>query len=197
MEWMVFIMPVLEKIKQVFLLLLILLTIPQAVSAETFNTEIIAASLEPENQSYKLNADIKFKLSPVAIEAIEHSVAFSWIIQLKLFRQRPYFWDEEILDHQIQYKLRYHALLNMYQVENVISGEIRRFFSLPVALNAMGRIRDVNVVPKHGLIQSEKLLATLKVEFDREALPLPLRPVAYFDSQWDLSSQILKWSLKR
>ncbi len=197
MGWMVFIMPVLEKTKQALFLSGILLFASQTLYAGTFNAEIIAASLEPEEQGYLLNADINFKLSPTAIEAIEHSVSLFWIVQLKLYRPRSFFWDKKILDYSIRYRFRFHALLNMYQVENMTTGEIRRFFSLPVALKAMGRIGDVRIPTKHDENQSKVLLATLQVKFDREALPLPLRPVAYFDSHWDLSSQILEWLVQK
>ncbi len=197
MGWMVFIMPVLEKTKQALFLSGILLFASQTLYAGTFNAEIIAASLEPEEQGYLLNADINFKLSPTAIEAIEHSVSLFWIVQLKLYRPRSFFWDKKILDYAVRYRFRFHALLNMYQVENMTTGEIRRFFSLPVALKAMGRIGDVRIPTKHDENQSKVLLATLQVKFDREALPLPLRPVAYFDSHWDLSSQILEWLVQK
>ncbi len=197
MGWMVFIMPVLEKTKQALLLLGILLFATPTLNAGPFNAQIIAASLEPENQGYLLNADVKFKLSPTAIEAIEHSISLFWIIRLKLYRPQVFFWDKKILDYSIRYRLRFHALLNMYQIENMTSGEIRRFFSLPVALNAMGKIRDVKVTEAYETDQFEMLLATLQVQFDREALPLPLRPVAYFDSHWDLSSQILEWLVQK
>ncbi len=190
-------MPVLEKTKQALFLSGCLLLISQTLNADTFNAEIIAASLEPEAQGYLLNADITFKLSPTAIDAIEHSVSLFWSVQLKLYRPRSFFWDQKILDYAIRYRLRFHALLNMYQVENMTTGEIRRFFSLPVALNAMGRIRDVRIPVTPDSNQAKILRVTLQVKFDREALPLPLRPIAYFDSQWDLSSQLLEWHVQK
>ncbi|MCK5122068.1 MAG: DUF4390 domain-containing protein, partial [Methylococcales bacterium] len=36
----------------------------------------------------------------------------------------------------------------------------------------------------------------IKVEFSREALPVPLRPLSYFDSQWALSSDWALWPLQ-
>ncbi len=198
MEWTVFIMPVLEKTKQALFLSGILIFASPVLNADVSNNvEIIAASLEPEEQAYLFNAEIRFKLTPAAIEAIEHSVSLFWTVRLKLYHPRSFFWDKKILDYSIRYRLRFHALLNMYQVENMTTGETRRFFSLPVALNAMGRIRDVKVTASHEINQSRILHATLLVQFDREALPLPLRPVAYFDSQWDLSSRILEWLVQK
>ncbi|MEY3760764.1 MAG: hypothetical protein RIR39_2255, partial [Pseudomonadota bacterium] len=37
----------------------------------------------------------------------------------------------------------------------------------------------------------------VKVSFDRDALPLPLRPIAYIDPQWYLSSDWTLWPLKK
>jgi len=190
-------MPVLEKTKQALFLSGILLFASQTLNAGTFNAEIIAASLESEEQGYLFNADIKFELSPTAIEAIEHSVSLFWMVQLELYQPRSLFWDKKILDYSIRYRFRFHALLNMYQVENMTTGGVRRFFSLPVALKAMGSIRDEKITAKHEVNQSKSLRVTLQVKFDREALPLPIRPIAYFDSQWDLSSQILEWHVQK
>jgi hypothetical protein len=40
-------------------------------------------------------------------------------------------------------------------------------------------------------------LFAVKVNFDRDALPLPLRPIAYIDPQWYLSSDWTLWPLKK
>ena len=40
-------------------------------------------------------------------------------------------------------------------------------------------------------------VVAIKVSFDRDALPLPLRPLAYINPQWYLSSEWTLWPLKK
>ena len=37
----------------------------------------------------------------------------------------------------------------------------------------------------------------IRVGFEREALPIPLRPTSYFDPQWALSSRWTLWQLQK
>ena len=175
---------------------LLLQTAPQAHAAD-FNTRIENASLIQEDGWYKLNADIDFNLSPIAVEALQNSISLVWYIKLKLYQQRSFLWDKRVLDFSLRYRVRYQALLKMYQVKNTTNGEVRRFFSRASAFKAIGEIRNLKVVRQEVILQPENLHAALKVRFDREALPLPLRPVSYFDSQWYLSSDWKQWPVQK
>ncbi len=186
-----------KKLNLIPAVISLFLLLPTQVYAGKFDTRIKNAVLIQENDWYKLNADIDFNLSPLAVDALQHSISLVWNIRLKLYQQRAYFWDKKVLDFSLTYRIRYHALLKMYQVKNVTSGEVRRFFSQASALKAMGEIRNVMVVQQDKILNPENSYAALKIQFDREALPLPLRPVSYFDSQWQLSSDWLQWPLQK
>ena len=43
----------------------------------------------------------------------------------------------------------------------------------------------------------EEYLVRVDVKLDIEALPLPLRPVAYLKPSWDLTSGWSRWPLER
>ena len=63
--------------------------------AGEFNTNIENARLIVDNDGYKLNANINFNLSPIAVEALQNSIALVWNIRFRLYRQRSYLWDEK------------------------------------------------------------------------------------------------------
>jgi len=190
------IMRVSPKSSLVHALLYLCLLVSAQVSAGKFNATIEMASLIADKGQYKLAADVHFPLSPIAVEALQNSISLVWNIRLKIFQQRAYLWDKELLDRTLSYRVRYHALLNMYQVKNEGNGEIRRFFSQSAAFSALGKIRNLIIVEQAQFPQTENLWVALKVQLDREALPLPLRPIAYFDQQWDLSSDWLQWQIE-
>lgn len=194
---MVFIMPVLKRSNWNLALLCLYLLIPTQVHAGKYSASIKNTGLIQEDGWYKLNADIDFNLSPLAVEALQNSISLVWNIHLKLYQRRAYFWDKKVLDYSLIYRVRYHALLKMYQVKNITDGEVRRFFSQASAFKAMGEIRNLMVAKQDKIFLPKNSYAVLKIQFDREALPLPLRPVSYFDSQWQLSSDWLQWPVQK
>jgi hypothetical protein len=194
---MAFIMLASGRINWVLVLLCLYLLLPTQVYAGEFGANIINTNLIQEDGWYKLNADIDFNLSPLAEDALQHSISLVWNVHFELYQQRAYFWDKKVLDYSLTFRVRYHALLKMFQVKNVTNGEVRRFFSQASALKAMGEIRNLKIVQQDKILKPENSYAALKIQFDREALPLPLRPVSYFGSQWQLSSDWLQWPVQK
>jgi len=170
--------------------------LPIAASADAFAVTVKRAELNLQGDSYVLSADIDYQLSPRAKKALQNGVSLFWVVQLKVWQQRDYFWDKRLVYKEVRYRIQYHALLNMYRVRNESSGAVDNFSTLPAALDLMSTVRDIHVIDRAGLVAGEAYLAGVKVRFDRDALPLPLRPAAYVNPQWYLSSDWYVWSLK-
>lgn len=147
-----------------------------------------------DNPWIKLNVDIDFKLSPIAKEALQKGIVLTWKILIKI-EQEGGLWNTTLEEKQINYKLKNHDLLNLYSVNR--GGIIDMFSTLNASLNAMSKIRDFAIINKQIIQPNEKYQVAVKVLFDREALPIPLRPISYFDSQWALSSQWTLWQLQK
>lgn len=144
-----------------------------------------------------LSADIVYQLSKKAMEALQNGVPLFWDIQVKIQQHRDVLWDKTLVDTAIRYRIQYHALLNMYRVSNESNGEVYNFSTLSAALDLMSAVRDFRLIEKAELAPEKQYLCAVKVNFDREALPLPLRPIAYIDPQWYLSSNWTLWLLKK
>ena len=122
---------------------------------------------------------------------------YSGIFKSKFSSLGRLFGIRLLVDTAIRYRIQYHALLNMYRVRNEGSGEVYNFSTLSAALDLMSAVRDFPVLEKAGLAPEKQYLLAVKVSIDREALPLPLRPIAYLDPQWYLSSDWTLWPLKK
>jgi hypothetical protein len=85
----------------------------------------------------------------------------------------------------------------MYRVRNEDNGEIYNFSTLSAALDLMSAVRDFRVIDQARLDPEKEYLCAVKINFNRDALPLPLRPIAYIDPQWYLSSDWTLWPLKK
>ncbi len=146
-----------------------------------------------QDDSYVLSADIDYRLSPRAKEALQNGVPLFWDIHVKTFQHRDYFWDKVLVDTGIRYRIQYYALLNMYRVRDENGGELYNFSTLSAALDSMSVLRKLFILNKNNYVQGRRYAVGIKVTLDRDALPLPLRPVAYTNPQWYLSSDWTLW----
>ncbi len=171
--------------------------LPFSGYADEFAAEVKQAKITLQSNSYVLSADIVYQLSEKAKEALQNGVPLFWNIQVKMLQHRNVLWDKTLVDTAIRYRIQYHALLNMYRVRNEGNGEVYNFSTLSAALDLMSTVRNFRVIEKAELAPEKQYLCAVKVNFDREALPLPLRPIAYIDPQWYLSSDWTLWPLKK
>ncbi len=170
---------------------------PLVGNADNELTEIIDAEITLHNDHYVVSADMVYQLSKRATAALQSGVPLFWSIQIKLLEHRSILWDKTLLKTEIQYRLQYHALLNSYRVTNESSGETTNFSTLYAALDLMSAIHDFPIAEKSKISLDKNYLCALKIKFDGDLLPLPLRPLAYIDKQWFLSSNWTLWPLKK
>jgi hypothetical protein len=170
---------------------------PALSAAEEFGVKVKNAEIALQGDSYLLSADIDYRLSVRAKEALQHGVPLYWDIHIKTLQHRDYFWDSTLSNASIRYRIQYHALLNMYRIRNEGSRELYNFSTLSAALGLMSTIRDFRVMDKMFYVPGKRYTVGIKVTLDRDALPLPLRPVAYANPQWYLSSDWTLWPLTK
>ena len=165
--------------------------------ADDAATEVIDAEITLHNNHYVVSADLAYQLSKRATSALQSGVPLFWSIQIKLLQHRSILWDNILFETELHYRLQYQALLNSYRVTNVSSGETFDFSTLYAALDLMSAIHDAPLIEKSKISAKEDYLCALKIKFERDLLPLPLRPLAYIDKQWFLSSNWTLWPLKK
>ncbi len=174
------------------LLLLSLFSLNPAVHAD--GIEIDTASIRMINGFYTVEARLIYRLSEKAIEALTHGVPLSFVVSGKINRQRNYLWDLNIYSSRQEYRLEYHALTEQYLVTNQVTGQRRIFLFLTDATEHLGRI-TMPLGEKAKLQNTKRLTAELYAALDIEALPAPLRPIAYFTPQWHISSPVHELSV--
>lgn len=171
--------------------------LPVSVFASAFSVAVKNAEIMLQGDSYVLSADIDYQLSARAKEALQNGVPLFWVVQIKLQQHRDYFWNKTLVNRNLRYRIQYHALLNMYRVRNETSGEMYNFSTLSAALGLMSAVRDLRMIDKAGIVPGKRYSAEMQVKLDRDSLPLPLRPIAYTNPQWYLSSDWYVWSLTK
>jgi hypothetical protein len=89
----------------------------------------------------------------------------------------------------------YHALSRQYLLTNLNTRNVNTFNSLDLLLESLGTVRDFPLIDA-GLLQADKdYLIRMRVYFDYDQLPIPLRMRAYSSSAWRPDSGWLVWPL--
>jgi len=174
---------------------LIFVCIPQVIWAGDYSTQVKNIAIEKAVDSYNLDASIVYSLSPVAKEALQKGIPLTWAVLIKVKKQ-GLLWDRTLEELVLSFQLQSHALLNLYSIKNVSTGKQDMFSTFAGALDYMSRIRDLAIVNKALISPDQTYYVAVKVEFDHESLPVPIRPFSYFDQQWALSSAAMLCPIK-
>ena len=169
-----------------FCVLFSLIAWPILSTAESFAAHIRSAKLIEAGGVYHIATHIDYQLSPTAREALQKGIPLAWEPLIHI-SSPGWFWDTTIYTQKLAYILRFNALLNQYEVHNP-SGEDEMFLSMNAALNYLSTLPQAAAIDKQLLKSNRTYQLAVKTEFNREFLPVPLRPFAYLDNQWFLSS---------
>lgn len=159
------------------------------------------------NTGLELSGQLDLELSRKTEEALSKGIPLEVIFELNLFRERAFIWDERLSSWQFQRKILFHALSNQYLITTRLPGSEpaqESFPSLQEALTSMGsfqslelKLDDSGANSDTGFNTDGPLYMDIRARLDIEALPTPLRPVAYTSRSWRLNSGWSSWSVKR
>lgn len=144
---------------------------------------------------YLLDADIDFRFSDAALEAIHNGIPLVLEIQIKVERRRGWMWDDTVAALSLRYTLNYHALSDRYVVHTVNTGQRQSFTTLDDALYVLGKVRDFPMLDRRLLNAGSEYQASVRAALVVEQLPTPMRLWAYASDQWHLDSAWYSWPL--
>jgi hypothetical protein len=157
--------------------------------------EVISANTRLEDDVFRLNAQIEYRFSKAALDALKNGVPLTVEIEMEIRRRRPWLWDETVYALTQRFQLEYHTLSRQYLVSNLNSGERRGFTTHLAALRFMGQIKDFPLLDRSLLVANDRYEGALRAGIDLEALPAPLRLLAYLSEDWRLGSEWYTWPL--
>lgn len=128
-------------------------------------------------------------LSDEIKDALNNGVSIPLVLSIEVKRERWYIWDEKVASLKQYYQLKYYALSRQYVIYYQNTGFQKAFSTLEATLNYLGELVDFPLLDKTLVNSEENYLVYLKIYLDIEALPVPLRPIAYFSAQWRLASE--------
>ncbi len=185
--------PALSVLRRWLLLASLLVLVPAPALADNFIISGIHTRLQDD--VYLLDANIDYRLTPEVLEALNNGVPITLEVDIEIQRKRAWWLDADMASLEQRYQLRYHALSHQYLLQNINSGAFYAFHTLDAALATLGTLNDFPLLDKQLVEKGEEYEVLLHAELDIEALPSPLRPLAYITPAWRLDSDWYTWSL--
>ena len=145
---------------------------------------------------YLLNAQLKTELGEDTLEALYNGVPLTIVMDIEIVKHRDMLWDERIASLQGRYQLQLHALSDHYILKNLNSGATRTFRNLDSAILGLGIISDFPMIDSYLLDPGQEYWVRVRARLDIEALPSPLRPLAYLRSLWDSDTDWYTWPIE-
>ena len=153
------------------------------------------AALRPAGGAHVVDARIDFVFSEDNLEAMRNGVALTVIVDIEVRRERGQWWDETLAARQLRYRIETNVLTGRYRVRN-LGGGARNYRSFEEMTKALGRVESVPVIARERLRADARYAARIRARLDIEALPSPLRPIAYLSPRWRLNSGWFEWQVE-
>lgn len=155
------------------------------------------SDVRDDNDQVTIDARFEPLLSPEARDALDSGVPLTLQLQVRVIEPggRWWWWDAEVTERNLDIELRYHALSRRYVVINHATDERRTFFRRDVALTAWASATGMPVVHRSQLDSGTRYELQLRARLNVDALPHPLRTVAYVSPEWRLASEWYTWRL--
>lgn len=163
-------------------LALMLGTVPLAFA------EFVVRTVEVQNVEDRLlvSANVDLGLTKEVEDAVNNGVPLVLVTEFRIIRS-GLLWDADVDQTNTRSRLRYHALSDHYIVESSASEGIEMFRSVDDALRRIGTLRNITFALPKSSTKSHHQLA-VRSRLDIDALPGPLRPMAFLSSNWRLKS---------
>ena len=153
------------------------------------------AALRPAGGAWVVDARIDFAFSEDNLEAMRNGVDLTVIVDIEVRRERGQWWDETLVSRQLRYRIETNVLTGRYRVRN-FGGGARNYRSLEEMTASLGRVESVPVIARERLSADARYTARIRARLDIEALPSPLRPIAWLSPRWRLSTGWFEWRVE-
>ena len=181
-----------KKVDLICIIILIIFT-NRLIHAESVN--INSASTYIDNDIFYLDSSSEFYLSKEAYKALRQGISFEIHTDFQLLIKRKWFWNKIIFEKKIIHKLEHKPLTENFLITNMNTGIVNYYKNIDTAINAISKISKMKLFKRSKLQKNTNYLARIRLHLDIDSLPSPLRPRAYFSSDWNISSQWYKWEI--
>ena len=180
-----------KKINLIFIVLTVYVN--QFVYADGVNINSTITYID--NNIYYLDSSSELTLTDESYRALRQGISFEIHTDFQLLKKRKWLWDKIVFRKKLIYKLEHKPLTENFLVTNLNTEIVNYYKNLDAAINAICNISKMKLFDKNKLKKNIKYIARVRLYLDIDSLPSPLRPRAYFSSDWNISSQWYRWEI--
>lgn len=174
--------------------LAVLALFPLLAVAQQSGADIRHGSTALRNGVWYLTAEIEYRLSRRALDALQNGVPLSFELEVDLVRERRLLPNASVASLKQDYELSWQPLARSYLVKNLNSGNQQTHGTLYGALNDLGRIVELPLIDA-ALLGPGTYVVGLQARLDQKKLPGPLRLLSFWDDGLSLESDWHEWRL--
>ena len=150
-----------------------------------------------QGSEIRITTAADLSLSDDVIEALQANIDIAVVLQVKIYRNREYFWDTLVADTEIAYTI---STANIYSGFSVRSsdGQLDVIHdSLEAALDAVGSGRTYKIAIREETDDTSNVgyRGKIRIFLDRSKLPSLVRTTVYFVKSWKLTSGWTEFAL--
>lgn len=165
--------------------------------AQAGGVSVTRVSTELRDGGLWLDADAQLDLFRDQGDALKSGVPlwFAWDVVIE--QERGWWGAREINTQAWRARIEYHALSQLYRLEWLAAGEaadVSSFSSLDGAVDALSHPRGLLLAPAAEFPPPSVYRGRARLRLLTDSLPLPMRPRAFFASQWQLVSDWYLWA---
>lgn len=139
-------------------------------------------------ERYRISVSLDIRLSPGILEALHNGVPITLLLETRLRQPRDWLWPRTLVDGERRYTLSYQSLSAQYVIRWPGDAGYRAYPSRLAALAALESPASWAVGSLDGQTAGPGVFSESRVRIDLQALPAPLRLVAYFSADWRIGS---------
>ena len=167
-----------------------------AYSSALFGFEISETNARWENSAIQVTVNADVELSQDVIDAIAN-FPITITTRIKIYRERNNYWDDLIVEFEIDDAISYRSTYQNYQVTSSDERVSGTYKTLENALKALGKTRVFEIaLTKEELADGESYRGKCKVFLRHSKLPSLLRKRVFFKKSWRLGSSWKLFNLK-
>ena len=180
-------------------LCLILLHSPAQAAIDETRSETPETGAWLNKKRLELKGQLQVVLGGKTEEALSKGIPLEFIIDIRLYRSRPWIWDELVREWSFRHRIHYHALSRQYLVNGRGPDDkaVESFSSLQEAVSYLGSLDGIALQLKSLPAKDMELDLAVRAHLDIEALPPPLKPVAYTSPSWRINTGWESWKVHR
>lgn len=164
------------------------------VPVQAEGVKVTHANIYVSEEGQYLDADFSLDLTPVLEDALNRGVSLTFNITLEVLEPRWYWFNKEVINFQQDRRLSFNPLTRTYRFS--IGSLYLSFGTLEDALQALTHLNHMRLSEAGRISKGGRYEATLQMKLDVSQLPKPFQLDAISNSDWNLVSKPMKWTVR-